>query len=563
MKSVLMSWTSRLNLIALAAVAAAVTVSSPLPAFLAAATVFVVVAWHDRRAIATRRIARILGALAVLIAAWRDSGLDRWPLLAAGGMLVLYFTYTDIVKRALDIYHLTTRHLDVHRTRREQLSAPASIAFAVNGLCLGFVFAAVVGTWPWAAGIDVVALVATVAVLGWTASVVLSNAIRRRAESHPVDTAVAEAVADLAPRFVVHFAGAPRSEYQIRMWLPYFDLVGDPYLVIVRDRYLLRRVASATEAPIVLVSDQSVLDRLLPESVGACFYSNHAVKNVQMIKLSEYMHVQLMHGDSDKAISRSPVSLMYDRVFVAGRAGVDRYHRNGVDLPEYKFRLIGRPQLHGISVGPRERDADEPPTVLYTPTWAGLHSDTDYSSLPEGRTIVEALLRRGVRVIFRAHPYTATSKAYLELADRIRELLAEDAARTGRDHWWGRRADAESTLTDCINAADAAVSDISGTASDWLYCGRPLAMTDPRGFRDRYVDQFPLARAAYLLEPDAGNLEQVLDRILVDDPLQAVRAEVREYYLGDIAPEDLIDVFRDEVRATYLEEAADSAFASG
>ncbi|WP_199044631.1 hypothetical protein [Glycomyces salinus] len=512
--------------------------------------VFATVLWRSPRAVGAMRIARTLAAIAVLIQTWYSGGTGRSALLVAGIGITLFLAYADIVARALHIAYLQTIAIDVERSRSERLSTPPSIGLMVNLLGVLYVLAAVPAL-PQARVTDAIFLAVTVAVFGWIGAAVLQKQLMRRSESHPVDLRVKAAVDRIGPKFVVHFAGARHSEYQLAMWLQYFDQVGDPYVILVRDRYLLEGIASRTGAPIVLVPAQSVLDRLVPDSVGACFYVNHAAKNAQLIKLDKYVHVQLMHGDSDKAISRSPVSQMYDRVFVAGQAGVDRYLRHGVEIPEYKFRRIGRPQLHQIQVGPRPRSEGDALTVLYTPTWAGLTSEVDYSSLQQGKRIVSALLERGVRLIFRAHPYTAANRAYRELADQIREIIAADAAATGRDHWWGPRAEAEATLTDCINAADAAVSDISGTASDWLYCGRPLAMTDPRGFGSKYFEEFPLARAAYLLEQDAGNVEEVLDQLLSIDSREAIRSEVREYYLGDFAPEELVGVFRRAVKETY------------
>ncbi len=408
---------------------------------------------------------------------------------------------------------------------------------------------AAVPTGPSAFATDLAVLALTLGGVGWTGVAVLSGYLHRRRESHPVDGRVMNAVRELRPKFVVHFAGSRESEYQLTMWLPYFEQVGEPYMIIVRDRYLLDGVARRTGAPIVLVPAQSVLDTILPDSVRACYYVNHAVKNAQLIKLDKYLHVQLMHGDSDKAISRSPVSLMYDRVFVAGQAGVDRYHRHGVDIPNYKFKKVGRPQLHDMRVGRRSGLDGDRRVVLYTPTWSGLTSDVNYSSLKQGKRIVRALLERDVNVIFRTHPYTRTNAAYLALAEEIKAIIAADAAKTGRAHLWGAQAESVS-LTDCVNAADVAISDISGTASDWLYCGRPFAMTDPKGFGDAYLDEFPLAKAAYLLDRKAANIEEVLDELLATDSKALVRAEVREYYLGDIAPEDLVGVFVKEVRAT-------------
>ncbi len=541
-------WGKRHEIMAIAVVLSYAVGVEPLIVYGAAAVVLAYSAWSSRRSVAGTRTARLLVVLAVAGETWTEDS-SRWPLLASGVLLALFLVVAQAVHQALNISHLTTVNLEVRRSLRERCSAPGAAAVSIGALSMLYVLTAAAPASIRPAA-DPGLLVVTVALLAWIGSTVLGNYLRRKRESHPIDKAVVNAVEELSPKFIVHFGGAVRSEYQIQMWLPYFDRIGDPYLVLVRDPHLLAGTAACTEAPIVVARTQTVLDKLLPESVRACFYSNHAQKNTALIRHGEYLHVQLMHGDSDKAISRSALALMYDRVFVAGQAGVDRYHRHGVDIPDYKFRKIGRPQLHGIRVG--ERDGEhERPTVLYTPTWTGFTEDVNYSSLREGRRIVEALLARDVDVIFRTHPYTKSNAAYFACAEEIRERIAADAARTGRNHRWGKVAEEDMTLNDCINAADAAISDISGSASDWLYGGRPFAMTDPKGLGEDYLEEFPLAEGAYLLEADADNIEQVLDELLIHDSKAELRAETRRYYLGDIAPEDLFDVFADAVRETY------------
>ena len=543
-------WGSRHEVVAIAAMLAHIFGFSPFVTYGLAALVLAYAAWSSRDNVAALRTARILAVLSIAAAAWSEDS-TRWAFLGSGVLLMLFFAVSQAVRQALRLAHLETAHLDVRRPLRDRSSTPRAVAVAVGAVSVLYALAAAAPE-PVRMAADFGFALVTLAALVWTSRAVLANYLRRKRESHPIDDAVVEAVERLAPRYIVHFGGAPLSEYQIQMWLPYFDQIGDPYLVLVRDAHLLPGTAACTEAPIVLAPTQSVLDKLLPSSVRACFYSNHAQKNTALIRHGEYLHVQLMHGDSDKAISRSALALMYDRVFVAGQAGVDRYHRHGVDIPDYKFRKIGRPQLHGIKVGELKGERARP-TVLYTPTWTGFTEDVNYSSLREGRRLVEALLKRDVDVIFRTHPYTKSNAAYFAYAEEIRERIAADAAKTGKSHRWGKAAEEEMTLSDCINAADVAISDISGSASDWLYGGRPFAMTDPKGLGEDYLEEFPLAEGAYLLDSDAGNVEAVLDELLVTDSKAAVRAEVREYYLGDIAPEDLFEVFAEAVRETYAE----------
>lgn len=508
--------------------------------------------------------ARILACLALIVNVWLLNP-DRLVYLTAVVVYMGYIAVASNVRKALGVGFLNSYNLGVRRGTFVRLTQPAVVTRVGNGLA---VLVAAVGFVPEGAAQTAadIALASVLAVFfGVVGARVLSALVQRQRDAHPVDAQVVEAVEDLEPRFAVHFAGTPGSEYQLTMWLPYFEAVGDPYIIIVRDAHLVPGIVAATDAPVIHAPAQSVLDRLLPDTVRACFYSNHAVKNTQLIKNGDYIHIQLMHGDSDKAISRSAASLVYDQVWVAGQAGVDRYHRHGVDIPNYKFRIIGRPQLSDIAVGERseeDRASDGRTTVLYTPTWAGLNSDADYSSLSQAHGIVDALLERDVNVIFRTHPYTKVNPAYLRIANEVQEKLAGDRERTGKKHLYGAPAETEVTLTECVNRADVAISDISGTASDWLYGGRPFAMTDPRGYGDEYVEEFPIAKAAYRLRDDLSNLEEVLDELLVHDSLEGGRAKVRVYYLSDIPPEGLVRAFTEACRATYAKPVVKRALAA-
>ena len=57
-----------------------------------------------------------------------------------------------------------------------------------------------------------------------------------------------------------------------------------------------------------------------------------------MVRFNQLTHIQLLHGDSDKASSFNPVTAMFDRIFVAGQAAIDRYAANGVLIPRGEVR---------------------------------------------------------------------------------------------------------------------------------------------------------------------------------------------------------------------------------
>ncbi|MFI7577276.1 CDP-glycerol glycerophosphotransferase family protein [Micromonospora sp. NPDC049497] len=402
---------------------------------------------------------------------------------------------------------------------------------------LGLVAVAAALTLP-----AVVALVVALLV-GLAAGAVGLDLARRRFRPPAGGGPVAQALRRHRPEFLLYFSAPPGSEYQVTMWLPYLERIGRPFLVVLREPEFLATVAAATTAPVVYCPTLKAIDEVLVPSVKVAFYVNHGAKNAHCIRFTHLTHVQLHHGDSDKAPSANPVSAIFDRIFVAGRAAVDRYARAGVEIPAEKFVVVGRPQVEKIEVRAEPVPDRAHPTVLYTPTWTGHHADTNYCSLPVAETLLRRLLDRGATVILRAHPYTTQNPASARQLGRLTELLAADRARTGRPHVFGAAASRDLTLVECVNRSDALVSDVSGVISDYLYSGKPYAVTDMVGGGEEFVAEFPLAGSGYVLRRDMSNVDNVLDRLLDTDPLAATRWATRTRYLGDFPVETYAEGF--------------------
>jgi CDP-glycerol:poly(glycerophosphate) glycerophosphotransferase len=312
-------------------------------------------------------------------------------------------------------------------------------------------------------------------------------------------------------------------------------------------------VAGVTGAPVVYAPEMASVDACVVESLAAAFYVNNGAKNTHGVRFGELTHIFLNHGDSDKVSSFNPVTAMYDRVFVAGQAGIDRYIHHGVDIPRHKFRIVGRPQV--AAVRPPERPVDQvsEPVVLYAPTWTGHYTDANYCSLPIATTIVEALLDRGATVILRHHPYTTRNRADAARLADVHRLLAADAARTGRRHRWGDAATVHMSLVDCFNASDALISDVSSVASEYLYSEKPFAVTDMAGTGGEPV--------GYVVDQRASNLDDVLDRLLKTDPDRPDRLRAKAYYLGEFPRDRYAAAFTTEARR-YLRAEVSSANSS-
>jgi hypothetical protein len=401
-------------------------------------------------------------------------------------------------------------------------------------------------TWP-------VAIVA-VANLAVCVVAVAQAVASRRPRGHNL-RAFRAALERYRPAFALYFSAPPNTDYHVHMWLPYLERIGRPFVLIVREPASLRNLA-ATGVPIVYCPSVSSLDQAVTPGMRACFYVNNGAKNTHMVRFNEMTHIQLLHGDSDKASSFNPVTAMFDRVFVAGQAGIDRYAANGVHVPLTKFDIVGRPQVETVEVAHDHiRDVADR-VVLYATTWIGFYTDANYCSLPIGEPIVRQLLERGATVILRPHPYAGKDADSGRHLARLQEILAEDRERTGRQHVFGPAAQAAMSVVDCVNAADAMISDVSGVASDFLYSGKPFALTNMlAASAEDFERSFPLAKAAYVINDHAGNLPGVLDDLLDLDPLAAVRREVRTYYLGDFAEDAYADGFVQTGRS-YVDQDA-------
>ena len=376
------------------------------------------------------------------------------------------------------------------------------------------------GVWP----------VVAVVLLIWPTALAVRTA-RRLLAGRRINSTMAEAVSSYAPEFVVYTSRPDEAPYQVLMWLPYLQRTGRRFVIVARTNLAAAAIAEGTDVPVITRRRVSDLEATLADSLRAVFYVNASSGNGAMVRYGQLTHVYLGHGDSDKPPSFNPTHAMYDVIFAAGQAATERYAAHGVSIAPEKFRIVGRPQVEDITL-PRE---GPPQTVLYAPTWRGHVSETLLYSLPRGEQIVAALVARGMRVIFRAHPFSYDFSEDTAVITRIHDLLRADAAATGRQHLFGAAAESDLGITDCMNASDAMVSDVSSVVSDYLISEKPLAIVAVPCPIPQFIDDYPVARAAYVVDGALDNLEPVLDELLGADSHADARRQVRDYYLGDFA----------------------------
>lgn len=495
--------------------------------------------------------ARLLLAAAAGVSILTEPELTSW-FAAASALTVLLVTLEPSFQRIWRRSFRTTYNLP-------GVSGPSAGfrrgGFLVAGTMLSTLLLSAAST---STGVlrDTLAVTGAAAVFAGAGAAALSaaRALRRRGSQ---DAEITAAIERLAPQVMVYLSGPRGTEYQLRMWLPYLERLDRQVLVVVRESALAGAVARLTDLPVLACRSLGELDSVHVPSIRVALYVNNGAKNTHNVRYSGITHVQLLHGDSDKPASYNPVTIMFDKIFVAGQAGIDRYAKHGVDIPRDRFEIVGRPQVADIARIP-EGPTSPPSTVLYAPTWTGFQASTNYGSLPIGLAVVQALVSHGATVVFRPHPFSLRDAASVSEIEKIEAYLAADAQANGRTHLFGESASATLSLTECFNMADALVSDVSSVPADFLYSEKPFAIThmgeEPTA---EFVEQFPLARAAYVIRADEpASVDHAVSMMWLDDGLRSTRRALRSYYLGDLPVDGYADVFVEAVRRLADVEAS-------
>jgi hypothetical protein len=408
-----------------------------------------------------------------------------------------------------------------------------------------------------------------------------------------VDT-VQKFLDDYQPEVVLYSGDTHNAAFHIKMWLTTFERLDQRCVIVLRDRRMVGRIGT-TRLPVLCVPSGQTLMSLELSSVKAAFYVVNVGNNIHLQRVLNIKSVFIGHGDSDKRASFSPVSKTYHQVWVAGRAGRERYLEADVGVADRDIVEVGRPQLDRSSA-PVRHDRHVP-TVLYAPTWEGWDGAQEYGSVAShGVALAAAALRpeSGVRFMYRPHPFTGrrdadVAEAHRQIVSMIREAneragwgeqqpfsvvvdnplsgITDAAMRAvvsgqtpdpiGAVHVEALRSAAEEefwtsvdparhqvlgqggpSLMSCFDQADILVTDVSSVLSDYQGTGRPFAVCNTSELSaGDFLVASPSARAGLILPPNHDFAEVIaLAKGEVPDVHVAARQQLREHLLGPAEP---------------------------
>ena len=303
-----------------------------------------IIGWLQRREVGRRRglLGMNLAPRLLLMVAVAGGYLLRrpqdtvWVWIATGLALLAILTESTLRTLLGRTRSMATNLPGVPDVRKppfnRNLVAQAPLAVALLGGML-----AAFGVPGWCYLLVVVVGIVPTLIMAWYVA-------RALVRSRQAALGVPAALEKYKPEFVVFYGTKSGARYQLGMWLPYLERLNRPFVVITLHASTVSEIAKLTSAPILvprLRTSAGRLVHLVVPSMRAAFYVQNSPANLQFQRFSKLTHVWLNHGDSDKAANYSAQHATFDKIFVSGQQGVDRYAAHGVKISPSSSRSSG------------------------------------------------------------------------------------------------------------------------------------------------------------------------------------------------------------------------------
>ena len=338
-----------------------------------------------------------------------------------------------------------------------------------------------------------------------------------------------------AADIALYFADQPAKLYQLTQWLPIFENRQDfTTIVVVRNIESYQELVNSTPLQVLFVPRYEDLMALYDRAdFHAVVYVNNGWTNFQSLAFQQAVHIHVNHGESDKISMVSNQAKAYDKVFVAGQAAIDRHAAAIAWFDHTHLVPVGRPQLDLSVLNPLA--PTELRTITYAPTWEGEDEANNYTSVDlYGVEIARAALAtQGTRLIYKPHPRIPESDDP-RIRQSHREIVELIKAAGGENKYVPK-----GNILGILPVTDLLIADVSSVTLDHLYLApeSPIILTDRRTNRDLLALDSPVASAADVVDQSSlKDIGVMIATNLSADTKRDERANMRDYYFGDLAP---------------------------
>jgi len=314
--------------------------------------------------------------------------------------------------------------------------------------------------------------------------------------------------------FIIYFSGNKESTFQVNSWLPVFENIDSKFILIIRERHHFNKLENIN-MPILYLNNTINLEKISKlSSIKGALYTTNVGKNIHLIRDTKIKHIFIGHGDSDKSSSSNNLFKLYDYIFVAGQAHIDRFKKNSLNISNKSLFKVGRPQLQVLKFD--NNNENNKCNVLYAPTWEGYYKDSCYSSLGLLTNEISNISRnKSIDFNFKPHPLTGTiNSKYKNHSYKIKLLSSNN----------------HNLLYKYLFDADILIADISAILSDFLYFNKPIILYKPKFIND-IKKESPISECAYIID-DKSDIVNLIEKIKTDDYLLEKRNAMKEYIMG-------------------------------
>lgn len=262
--------------------------------------------------------------------------------------------------------------------------------------------------------------------------------------------------------YFICFGEKNESLYWLRDWLSSFVSMRIQFLVVVRSEELLNWIdENYPSVDVVTVNGfQAIVDlKKNTPATALALYPITSMYNHMFVRLTDVKHIFIGHGDSDKLASAHKVLRMFDEIWCAGQAQIDRMLNQNFNCSSLVFRKVGRPGLRNLLLGKKITSSN---SILYLPTWEGSDERWDYGSSHMLDDIITSVTNfKNKTLDIRLHPFIGrrikklkniieTAKGNLSYKDRVRFLGSESLLNSIMGEYDFFICDISSVITECL-----------------------------------------------------------------------------------------------------------------
>lgn len=325
--------------------------------------------------------------------------------------------------------------------------------------------------------------------------------------------------------------GMTHGPSHLNLWIPEFIKAQVPFAVVVRHADLYKCITEAYPfINVVYAKSPTDIESLFNNLafLKGIFYTSNTGNNIHCLRFNVYEHIFIGHGDSDKSASAHKFFRVYDQVWVAGQAHVDRFKYAHFDSDHIDFVKVGRPNLANIlEITNTLWDKRMVNNVLYLPTWEGVYEESNYSSLRLSGVMLQNIVEKfNLRVNAKLHPVTGSRDNSLK---NIKEKMQMALEAKGHNVSF---YDAATTINNLVLNSNIFICDISAVVSECLAANAPIFVYIPKD-REVNIAQSDMNYSDYCYTfSTVPELLQKMERVLKgDDYLRENRQQAMEYIL--------------------------------